>query len=287
VVQVVESLVRTAAMATVLAIANQKGGVGKTTTAINLSVALAARGARVLLIDLDPQGNATSGLGLPREDPSMYDVLLAGVALDSVVRPSGRERLDLAPSAEALAGAEIELAGTDGRERRLAQAVHALSTPYDLVLIDCPPSLGLLTLNALVAAHGVVAPVQCEYLALEGLAQLLKTVRLVHEHLNPRLVTMRVVMTMYDGRTNLSQQVVEQVRLHFPQLFYRSIIPRSVRVSEAPSHGLSVLEYDPHARAAEAYRALAEEVLAEWRIVASKPEVPITTAGATTHAEEL
>lgn len=267
-------------MATVLAIANQKGGVGKTTTAVNLGVALAERGVRVLLVDVDPQGNATSGLGLPRQDPSVYDALLGDVAMDAVVRSSGRARLDVAPSSEALAGAEIELVGAPERERRLARALAPLDSRYEVVLVDCPPSLGLLTLNALTAAHGVLAPVQCEYLALEGLAQLLKTVRLVHEHLNPRLTAMRVVMTMYDGRTNLSQQVVEQVRRHFPQLFYRSIIPRSVRVSEAPSHGLAVLEYDPHARAAEAYRNLAGELLAEWQITVEQGGTPVAAAEA-------
>jgi chromosome partitioning protein len=267
-------------VATVLAIANQKGGVGKTTTAVNLGVALAERGVRVLLVDVDPQGNATSGLGLPRQDPSVYDALLGDLALDAVVRTSGRARLDVAPSSEALAGAEIELVGVTGREHRLARALEPLDGRYGVVLIDCPPSLGLLTLNALTAAHGVIAPVQCEYLALEGLAQLLKTVRLVHDHLNPRLTAMRVVMTMYDGRTNLSQQVVEQVRIHFPQLFYRSIIPRSVRVSEAPSHGLSVLEYDPQARAAAAYRHLAGELLAEWQIAAQQDSTPLAASNA-------
>ncbi|MFV9503121.1 MAG: ParA family protein [Oscillochloridaceae bacterium umkhey_bin13] len=244
----------------VIAVANQKGGVGKTTTAVNLAGELARRGRRTLLVDADPQGNATTSLGLAKNAllATTYDLLLDG-NLAQVAVASGRERLDLVPTDQDLAGAEVELATVAQRERRMAQALA--QAPYDYIVVDCPPSLGLLTLNALCAADSVLIPLQCEYLALEGLAQLKATIERVREGLNPRLRILGVVMTMYDGRTNLAQQVVDEVQRHFPRLIFRTLIPRSVRLSEAPSHGRLIAEYDPQSRSANSYAALADEVL--------------------------
>lgn len=248
----------------IYAVANQKGGVGKTTTAINLGASLASLGRRVLLVDIDPQANATSGLGLDKGqvEPSVYDVVVAGVpAVRAIVRDH-RPGLDVLPASLSLAGAEVELVALASREQRLARGLRPVANSYDHVVIDCPPSLGLLTVSALTAAHRVVIPVQCEYLALEGLTQLMRTITLVRQSLNPRLRIAGVLLTMFDPRTNLSQQVVDEVRRHFPQVAYKAVVPRSVRLSEAPSHGRSILEYDPGSRGAAAYRALAEELLA-------------------------
>ncbi len=248
----------------VLAIANQKGGVGKTTTAVNLGAYLGAAGHRVLLIDMDSQANATSSLGFNKHEvsPSMYEVLVDERPLTDVIIPSKRPGLDLAPASVDLAGAEVQLAGAMAREQRLPRALTAVRKRYDFVLIDCPPSLGLLTLNALAAADGVLIPLQSEYLALEGLVQLRQTVDLVVGHINRRLRVFGIVLTMFDTRTNLSGQVQQEVRTHFPRELFETVIPRSVRLSEAPSFGQTISEYDPGSRGAVAYAALAREVVA-------------------------
>lgn len=245
-----------------IAIANQKGGVGKTTTAVNLGGELARRNYRVLLIDCDPQGNATTSLGIAKQSlvATTYDLLMGG-ELATATMPTGRAGFSLVPADQELAGAVVELVNARGREQRLATVLAPAGALYDYVLIDCPPSLGLLTLNALCAADSVLIPLQCEYLALEGLAQLKTTLERVRERLNPRLHMLGVVMTMYDGRTNLAQQVVDEVQRHFPRLIFRTLIPRSVRLSEAPSHGRLIAEYEPAGRSAQAYAALADEVL--------------------------
>jgi chromosome partitioning protein len=247
---------------TILAVANQKGGVGKTTTAVNLCAYLAL-GVRVLLVDLDPQANATSSLGL---DPngvelSTYDALIGDARLAEVIVSSGRTQLDVAPASRALAGAQVELVDMPERERRLVLALDDVTARYDVVLLDTPPSLGILTLNALVAADVLLAPVQCEYLALEGVAQLMETIDLVRATLNPRLELLGMLMTMFDPRTRLSPQVVDEVRRHFPDHTFRTVIPRSVRLSEAPSYGKPVLEYEPTSRGASAYADLAQELI--------------------------
>lgn len=246
-----------------VAIANQKGGVGKTTTAVSLGGELARRGLRVLLVDCDPQGNATTSLGIAKQSlaGTTYDLLTGNMSLSEVVVPSGRPGLSLLPADQDLAGAAIELSQVERREWRLAQALASAGEQYDWVLLDCPPSLGLLTLNALCAANEVLIPLQCEFLALEGLAQLKQTLDRVREGLNRNLRIVGVVMTMYDGRTNLAQQVVAEVQRHFPRLIFRTLIPRSVRLSEAPSHGCLILEYEPGGRSVLAYAALTDELI--------------------------
>jgi chromosome partitioning protein len=248
----------------VSACSNQKGGVGKTTTVINLAAYLALAGKRTLVVDIDPQGNATSGLGIDRRAvaPSAYELLLDAVPIEEAIVGTRVEGLDLIASSEALAGAEVELVNVTNRERRLAASLGALPAGYDRVLIDCPPSLGLLTLNALTAADGVLIPIQTEYYALEGLSQLVNTIRRVRAALNPRLEIEGVVLTMFDGRTRLSLQVADEVRRHLDGTVYETVVPRSVRLSEAPSHGLPISLYAPASRGAVAYRSLAGEVAA-------------------------
>lgn len=252
----------------VIAIANQKGGVGKTTTAVNLAVALAAAGRRILLVDLDPQGNATSGLTIVRDgdqgavySKTVYDALVVGVPLHEIVREV-RAGLFLAAGGGDLVGAEIELATREGREQRLRTLLESLVPEYNYVLIDTPPSLGILTLNALVAADTVLVPMQCEYYALEGLSSLLATIRKVKTALRPSLEIEGLVLTMFDSRNRLSHEIAGEVRRHFPDKVFASVIPRSVRLSESPSHGLSVLEYEGKSAGAEKYRSLATEIMA-------------------------
>lgn len=250
-------------MGKVLAIANQKGGVGKTTTSVNLSASLAKLGKRVLLIDIDPQGNATSGVGIAKGDVEycIYDVLIEDESIENVLLSTKQDDLYIVPSTISLAGAEIELVSTISREQRLKHALQDVRKQFDYIIIDCPPSLGLLTLNALTAADGVLIPVQCEYYALEGLSQLLSTVRLVQKHLNTELQIEGVLLTMLDARTNLGLQVIEEVKKYFREKVYQSIIPRNVRLSEAPSHGLPIALYDERSRGAETYLQLAREVI--------------------------
>lgn len=254
-------------MSRVVAVANQKGGVGKTTTAINLGAALAQRGRRILIVDLDPQANATSGLGAPKSAPGSYELLIEGTEAAELVRETGQPGLGLIPARSDLAGAEVELVPMMAREYRLKRAIETVKGAYDYVFVDCPPSLGLLTINALAAANEVLVPVQCEYLALEGLSHLMNTVDLVRRHLNGGLRVSGLLLTMFDARTNLAQQVVDEVRAHFPQTFL-TVIPRNVRVSEAPSHGLPLCAYDPRSAAARAYDALAAEVLQQEEVAA-------------------
>jgi len=247
----------------VTACTNQKGGVGKTTTVVNLAAYLALSGTSTLVVDLDPQGNATSGLGVDRRtlDRSVYDAIIDRAPIGNLVVGTPVDGLDLVPSAPALSGAEVELVGIPARERRLAASLAELNGRYDRVLIDCPPSLGLLTVNALTAADGVLIPIQTEYYALEGLSQLVNTIRRVREGLNPRLGIDGVLLTMYDARTNLSAQVAAEVRRHMNGTVFDTVVPRSVRLAEAPSHGLPIALYDPSSHGARAYDTLASEVI--------------------------
>ncbi|AVX32299.1 MULTISPECIES: ParA family protein [unclassified Carboxydocella] len=250
-------------MGKVIAIANQKGGVAKTTTAVNLSACLAVKGRKTLLIDIDPQGNASSGLGVDKDklDVCIYDVIINGLPLLHAALPAEIANLEVVPATIQLAGAEIELVAMIGRESKLKKALEKIRDKYDYIIIDCPPSLGLLTLNALTAADSILIPIQCEYYALEGLGQLLNTIELVQKHLNPDLQIEGVLCTMFDARTNLSLQVVEEVKKHFPEKIFKTIIPRNVRLSEAPSYGQPIITYDPRSKGAEMYQELAEEVI--------------------------
>jgi chromosome partitioning protein len=252
--------------ARIVTFVNQKGGVGKTTTAVSLAAALARRGQRVLLVDLDPQANATSALGIDSADRiGIYDALLDEVPAEQCIVTAPDEGVDVIPASAGLAGAEVELVPVMARERRLATAIHGLRRNYDWILVDCPPSLGLLTINALTASDHVVIPVQCEYMALEGLSRLMETLDLVRRNLNPSLTILGVVLTMYDSRTRLSQQVVDEVRGHFAQTL-ETVVPRTVRLSEAPSHGQSIFRYEPGGRAAVAYEALAGALRARLEV---------------------
>ena len=256
--------------------ANQKGGVAKTTTSVNLGTALALRGHRIAVVDLDPQANATTGLGIDRKavERSTYDVLTGDVSLAELVVPTAVKNLSVVPASLDLAGAEIELAGAMAREKKLAEALESVRGDYEIVFLDCPPSLGLLTVNALAAAQDLIVPVQCEYYALEGLGQLVETADRVRRSLNPELRIAGFVLTMYDGRTKLSSQVADEVRSHFGELVYLSIIPRSVRLSEAPSYGEPVVTLDPSSRGAVAYRKLAAEVEARYEMTVHVPPPP-------------
>lgn len=258
----------------VVAVANQKGGVGKTTTAISLAAALARDGVRVLLVDLDPQGNATTGVGLGRADgpDGAYGVLLEALPLSPRVRPVAAADIDVLPAGLDLAGAELELVAADQRERRLAAALGSARHDYDLVLVDCPPSLGLLTINALVAAQAVLVPIQCEYYALEGLGQLMRTLDLVRGGLHPTLELLGVVLTMFDGRTRLAEQVASEVRGHFGAKAFQTVIPRTVRLSEAPSFGQPITAFDPTSRGARAYVRLAHEVAGRLGLALQPPQ---------------
>ncbi|QAY67500.1 ParA family protein [Paenibacillus protaetiae] len=250
-------------MSKIIAIANQKGGVGKTTTSVNLGACLASLGKRVLLVDIDPQGNTTSGIGINKADVEncIYDVLINDVHPRDAIQNTDIDNLKVIPATIQLAGAEIELVSTISRELRLKKSLHQVKDQFDYILIDCPPSLGLLTINSLTAADSVIIPIQCEYYALEGLSQLLNTVRLVQKHLNTSLQIEGVLLTMLDARTNLGIQVIEEVKKYFQSKVYQTIIPRNVRLSEAPSHGQAIITYDPRSKGAEVYLELAKEVI--------------------------
>ncbi len=250
-------------MGKIIAITNQKGGVGKTTTTVNLSACLADAGKKVMLVDLDPQGNASSGLGIDKSELNqcVYDVLIDEVPVAEVIQPTALKKLQVLPATIQLAGAEVEMVGIVSRETILKEALKKYKKEYDYILIDCPPSLGLLTLNALTAADSVLIPIQCEFYALEGVSQLVKTVNLVKEALNPKLEIEGVLLTMFDGRTNLSIQVAEEVKKHFTEKVYKTVIPRNVRLSEAPSYGEPIIIYDPKSKGSKVYKELAKEVI--------------------------
>ncbi len=247
----------------IIAIANQKGGVGKTTTAVNLSACLAKKGKRVLLVDCDPQGNSTSGVGVDKRrcEKTVYDVLIDNVKMEDVVVETPYENLSVCPSNISLSGAEIELVSEMGRETKLKNALLSVKNRFDIVLIDAPPSLGLITINVLTAADSVIVPIQCEYYALEGVAQLMNTIKKVKQVMNPGLEIEGIVMTMFDSRTNLSAQVIEEVKKFFPNKVYKTLIPRNVRLSEAPSFGKPIIYYDPASKGSESYLDLADEFL--------------------------
>ena len=255
-------------MARVICVANQKGGVGKTTTAVNLSASIAIAEKKVLLIDIDPQGNSTSGMGLSKEgsNGTIYDALLRGSGLKEMIQKTTLAFLDIVTSNTDLIGAEIELIQEKDREKKLDHLIKEVETDYDYIFIDCPPSLGLLTINSLTAAHSVIIPLQCEYYALEGLGQLLKTIRLIKQSLNPKLEIEGILLTMFDGRNNLSHQVADEVKKHFKDKVFGTIIPRNIRLSEAPSHGKPVLLYDIHSKGAESYLDLAREIMMDGKI---------------------
>jgi chromosome partitioning protein len=269
----------------IVAFANQKGGVGKTTSAVNSSVVLASRGYRTLLLDLDPQGNATSSLGIDKPElvSSMYEVMLDEVSMAESRLRDVRPNLDVIPTTSDLAAAEIELVNVPDRERRLARACHRVRHDYDIAIIDCPPSLGLLTLNGLTAAGTVVIPIQCEFLALEGVTQLIHTIDLTRKQLNPTLDLLGVLMTMFDARTRLSSHVVDEVRRYFPDHMFQTIVPRSVRLAEAPSYGQAITEYDPSSRGGSAYEAFVDELVARLDLPSStKGDEAIATTGEST-----
>ncbi|MCI8710653.1 MAG: ParA family protein [Dorea sp.] len=252
-------------MGRIIAIANQKGGVGKTTTAINLSACLAERGKKVLSVDMDPQGNMTSGLGMDKNsvETTIYDLIIGETDIEGVINKNVIENLDIIPTSIDLSGAEIELLDQEGKEYILRKALHDIKNKYDFIIIDCPPSLSILTINAMTAADSVLVPIQCEYYALEGLSQLIHTVELVKNRLNNELKIEGVVFTMYDARTNLSLQVVENVKDNLEQNIYKTIIPRNIRLAEAPSYGMPINHYDPKSAGAESYLKLADEVISQ------------------------
>jgi chromosome partitioning protein len=261
-------------MAKILGFVNQKGGVGKTTTTINVARYLADFGKKVLLVDLDPQGNATSGLGVSKEgiEKNLYHAMIFGVPPQEIIYSTDTENLHIIPAAQDLAGAEVEMIHIDGREFRLANALRPVSRYYDFILIDSPPSLGLLTVNGLVASHGVIIPVQTEYYALEGLSQLLGTIELVRERLQPELEIYGALLTLYDRRNRLARQVVNEVREHFPGPVFEAVVPRTVRLAEAPSFGKSILDFDAFSKGARAYKAVVKEILTREAVANRKAE---------------
>ena len=250
-------------MAKIIAVVNQKGGVGKSTTVINLGAAIAKNNKQILLVDMDPQGNTTSGIGLDKQkiEKCIYDVLVNGTPVNEVIQNTQIKNLDIIPSTIRLVGAEIEMVGALSREMRLKNAMSELNKIYDYIFIDCPPSLGLLTVNSMVAAPFLIVPIQCEYYAMEGLGQLMKTVEMIKRHLNKDLTVLGVLLTMFDSRTNLSSQVVEEVRVNFKDIVFKTIVPRNVKLSEAPSFGQPVIYYDSCCSGSKAYLSLAKEVL--------------------------